>query len=423
MKNTILLFASLLVATAARAGQLINGNQINPQTAISISTLTVTGKTGLTVTSSATANSFFGDGSHLTGIPSTGSISGVYMPLAGGTFTGQVTNTSTETIQGNAFSVGGSSFTISGGTGAVAYQLTVGSLNSPGIVQVNPTSSTNQGYFLNNSNTAAGVPSLVMNDGGNHFAVVQSTASGTTTKGQLGYNTTAGTFGTPVLTWTDLNQIGIGQINPSYKLDVNGAIQSTGVFINAATAEIAFQQVGNFVGRLGTTGDLWLNSVLGQAVALGVNNSTVVWVSGSQAAPLVGIGTTSPADGLQVNGSAAFGSLPTVSTFSTTGSLALASAATITVSSSAFMGVSIATQAAGSAGVATTVTCPAGKFALNGGCSCQSGVGTTTETNMPAVNGSTETVSGAMPNSWYCQQTGTTGGQCSAFISCSNIRF
>jgi hypothetical protein len=37
---------------------------------------------------SMTANMFFGDGSHLTGIPSTASISGSYLPLTGGTVTG-----------------------------------------------------------------------------------------------------------------------------------------------------------------------------------------------------------------------------------------------------------------------------------------------------------------------------------------------
>ncbi len=46
---------ALLLAATANAGPLINGNQINPQTAISISTLTVTGATGLT-SSTVTVN-------------------------------------------------------------------------------------------------------------------------------------------------------------------------------------------------------------------------------------------------------------------------------------------------------------------------------------------------------------------------------
>ena len=69
----------------------------------------------VTTTSSMTASAFFGDGSHLTGIPSTGSISGVYLPLAGGSMTGQLTTSSTMTVQGNAFSVGGSTLVVKAG--------------------------------------------------------------------------------------------------------------------------------------------------------------------------------------------------------------------------------------------------------------------------------------------------------------------
>lgn len=60
------------------------------------SSFTVAGAGGLGVTygitagSVTTTNGFFGDGSKLTGIPSTASISGVYLPLAGGTMTGQI---------------------------------------------------------------------------------------------------------------------------------------------------------------------------------------------------------------------------------------------------------------------------------------------------------------------------------------------
>ena len=65
MKKIILSLASLtaLVGQAFAAGVLLNGNQINPQTAISISTLTVTGTTGITVT----AGGFYGAGTGLTG--------------------------------------------------------------------------------------------------------------------------------------------------------------------------------------------------------------------------------------------------------------------------------------------------------------------------------------------------------------------
>ena len=54
--------------------------------------LNVAGATGfITGQSSVTAASFWGDGSHLTGIPSTASISGAYVPTIGGTMTGTLT--------------------------------------------------------------------------------------------------------------------------------------------------------------------------------------------------------------------------------------------------------------------------------------------------------------------------------------------
>ena len=89
------------------------------------SSFTVNGGSA-TVAYSMTAGSFIGNGSLLSGIPSSGSIVGVYVPVAGGTMTGQLTNTSTVTVHGNAFSVGGSSFVVAGGSATVAYSMTAG---------------------------------------------------------------------------------------------------------------------------------------------------------------------------------------------------------------------------------------------------------------------------------------------------------
>ena len=50
------------------------------------------------------------------------------------TIRAQETVTSTLTVQGSAFSVGGSSFTMTGGTGTIAYALTVGALYSTGSI-------------------------------------------------------------------------------------------------------------------------------------------------------------------------------------------------------------------------------------------------------------------------------------------------
>lgn len=53
---------------------------------------------GNLVVPSSITGTHFGDGSHLTGIPSTGSIVGVYLPLAGGTVTGNLFATSSTTL-------------------------------------------------------------------------------------------------------------------------------------------------------------------------------------------------------------------------------------------------------------------------------------------------------------------------------------
>ena len=88
-----------------------------------------------------------------------------------------------------------------------------------------------------------------------------------------------------------------------------------------------------------------------------------------------------------------------------------------------YPGITLSTQTAGGAGAAVTVTCPSGKYAYSGGCSCVLGAAANQEINMPAVNGSTMTAAGAMPNGWYCEMSGTTGGQCAAFVICSALRF
>src|SRR5205085_355147 len=79
--------------------------------------LTLTGPTAyFTSGSSVTASKFMGDGSALTGIPSTGSIVGVYLQKTGDSMSGPLSmlNNSTITVTGNAFSVGTSSFVIVG---------------------------------------------------------------------------------------------------------------------------------------------------------------------------------------------------------------------------------------------------------------------------------------------------------------------
>lgn len=74
----------------------------------------------ITNTSSVTASAFFGDGSHLSGVSS----------FTGGAVANVTTFQSTVTIQGGAFSVGGSSFVVTAGSVSIPYQLTAGSFGS-----------------------------------------------------------------------------------------------------------------------------------------------------------------------------------------------------------------------------------------------------------------------------------------------------
>lgn len=89
----------------------------------------------------------------------------------------------------------------------------------------------------------------------------------------------------------------------------------------------------------------------------------------------------------------------------------------ITVSSVAFMGVTYSTQTSAGAGVATTVTCPSGKYAEYGGCDC---TGTALVTSV--INRPNSTTAGVLPTGHTCQVVGTPGGACAAFVRCSVIQ-
>lgn len=68
MKNLRIALLTLGALALMAAGVLINGNQINPQSGINISTMTVTGATGITATTNVNAGGeFIGPGTGLTG--------------------------------------------------------------------------------------------------------------------------------------------------------------------------------------------------------------------------------------------------------------------------------------------------------------------------------------------------------------------
>jgi len=104
--------------------------------------LNLTGAGGSVVSAaSVTASSFWGDGSHLTGVAAGGGVL-----KTGDGMTGPLTmlGASTITVSGSAFSVGVSSFVVSGGSATVAYQLTAGSFvgNGAGLTGLSGTDST-----------------------------------------------------------------------------------------------------------------------------------------------------------------------------------------------------------------------------------------------------------------------------------------
>lgn len=108
--------------------------------------------------------------------------------------------------------------------------------------------------------------------------------------------------------------------------------------------------------------------------------------------------------------------------FSAAGSVTIPTAAVFTSSGSAYFNVQIATAAAGAAGAAVTVNCPANSFVMYGGCNC---TGTEVGVVTGVFNGpsGTWTAAGSVQTGWKCQSTAVTTGQtCAAFVQCASIR-
>lgn len=98
-------------------------------------------------------------------------------------------------------------------------------------------------------------------------------------------------------------------------------------------------------------------------------------------------------------------------------SITINSGMPVTISSAAFLGVSVTTITAGGAGSSVTALCLAGKFAMGGGCLCTGGVALTGQTSIPNC-----VTAGCVPSGWTCQEPGGTGGACSAYVICSRAQ-
>lgn len=260
--STITPATTLDVAGAAQFGQGATKSTFTVAGALVIasgSSITLSGTTGSLVSvASITAGAFYGDISHLTGnitgnaatvttnanltgpVTSAGNATSIpgpvpqsainlstvttalalYMPLTGGLFSGVVTNSSTETIKGNAFSVGGSTFVVSGG--------------NVGIGTTNPTS-----LLYVNQGSIAVAPS--------------GTAFLTTTNGQvsgtLSINSTVMDFADNLditlspgssekVRLKNNGNVGIGTTSPSTTLQVVGGVSASTLSVTGATFSV-----------------------------------------------------------------------------------------------------------------------------------------------------------------------------------------
>jgi hypothetical protein len=93
--------------------------------------------------------------------------------------------------------------------------------------------------------------------------------------------------GTTAITVDTSQNVGVGLTSPSQKLDVSGSAQLT---YAGGNNYLYFQSTNNYIGRSGSTGDVWLNTVGGQHTIFGISGAEKMRVNASGD---VLIGTTS----------------------------------------------------------------------------------------------------------------------------------
>ncbi len=224
-----LITAALLIVQAlsfnkasAAVGPLINGNQINPQTAISISTLTVTGTTGLATTkvaasgtiigqSSITASSFFGP---LVGNV-TGNASGTALTV---TQAAQAAITSLGTLTG--LTMGGN---LAMGANNITQSGNITQTGSGGYI-TNASSITANAFFGNGANLT-NIPGASI-----AFSSAQFTSQTLTNTAFAGCNISGST-----LTWTSTGHVAYITYNGMERLNSAGNHHSQ-VWIDGTTA-------------------------------------------------------------------------------------------------------------------------------------------------------------------------------------------
>lgn len=287
---------AIYVGTTSPSGYVVVGGS-----------LTVSGA-GVFAASSVTASSFFGDGAHLSNVVATTATNNVLK--SGDTMTGQLTTTSTITVQGSAFSVGVSTFVVAGGqvgVGVAPAATFALDISAPAAIQrITSSVGTNPVYsqWANLNGTSGGV--------GNGYIGLESSAGGAIMTGTSNYAFVIespfkrylqlgnGTVGVR-MTFDNSNNVGIGTASPATLLDINGQTTLRSALLvdfgSSGSPQFAFKQNGTNRGFLtywNTTSTLNLQRS-GSAEANGLS---------IDASDRVGIGTTSPQATLDVVGTA-----------------------------------------------------------------------------------------------------------------------